>query len=87
MTARFLATIASEMQALAAQVEGHLEPPRLRWKYAWMKPVFGWKVAKWGQMWFPEVKSSLIRHWDKAMYRLEAGRAITALRNQRGPGG
>jgi glycosyltransferase involved in cell wall biosynthesis len=79
--------IVAEMQALAAQVEGHLEPPRLRWKYAWMKPVFGWKVAKWGQMWFPEVKSSLIRHWDKAMYRLEAGRAITALRNQRGPGG
>ncbi len=33
------------------------------------------------------MKSSLIRHWHKAMYRLEAGRAITALRNQRGPGG
>ena len=70
--------IVAELQALAAQVEGHLEPPRLRWKYAWMRPVFGWKAAKWAQTRFPEVKSSLIRHWHKAMYRLEAGRAITA---------
>ena len=26
---------------LAAQLQGHLETPRLRWKYAWMKPIFG----------------------------------------------
>jgi glycosyltransferase involved in cell wall biosynthesis len=73
--------IVAELQELAAQLEGHLEPPRLRWKYAWMKPVFGRKAAKWAQTRLPEVKSWLIRHWDKAMYRLEAGRAITARRN------
>jgi glycosyltransferase involved in cell wall biosynthesis len=75
------ADIAAELQDLAAQVGGHLEPPRLRWKYAWMKSVFGWKAAKWAQTGLPEVKSWLIRHWDKAMYRLEAGQAITAQRN------
>ena len=78
--------IVAKLQGLAAQLEGHLGAPRLRWKYAWMKPVLGWNAAKWAQMRFPALKSSLIRHWHKAMYRLEAGRAITSLRNQRGSG-
>src|SRR5208337_997342 len=63
--------ILTELQALAAQLQGHLELPRLRWKYAWMKPIFGWKVAKRAQMVLPQIKASLIRRWDKAMYRLE----------------
>ena len=41
--------IVAELQALAAQLQGHLEAPRLRGKYAWMKPMFGWKAAKWAQ--------------------------------------
>lgn len=63
--------IVAEMQALAAQLQGHLEAPRLRWKYAWIKPVLGWKTAKWSQMVLPQLKTMLVRHWDKAMYRLE----------------
>ena len=38
--------IVAELQALAAQLQGHLETPRLRWKYAWMKPIFGLKVPQ-----------------------------------------
>jgi glycosyltransferase involved in cell wall biosynthesis len=64
-----------ELQALAAQLQGHLEEPTLRWKYAWIKPMFGWKAAKSAQMAVPQLKGSWLRRWDKAMYRLEASRA------------
>jgi glycosyltransferase involved in cell wall biosynthesis len=67
--------IVAELQSLATQLQGHLEEPRLRWKYAWIKPVFGWKAAKWAQTALPQLKASWIRHCDKVIYRLEAGRA------------
>jgi glycosyltransferase involved in cell wall biosynthesis len=70
----------AELQTLAAELGGHLEEPRLRWKYAWMKPVFGWKAAKWAENALPQFKASCIRKYDKAIYRLEAGRASTNLR-------
>lgn len=63
--------IVAELQGLAAQLQGDLEVPRLRWKYAWMKPILGWRAAKWAQIVLPELKTSLIRYWDRAMYRLE----------------
>jgi glycosyltransferase involved in cell wall biosynthesis len=58
----------AELQALAAELEGRLEEPELRWKYAWMKPILGFKVAKRAQMTLPELKASLLRRWDKVMY-------------------
>jgi len=64
--------IAAEMQAMAAQLGGRLEAPRLRWKYAWIRPIFGWQAAKRAQMVLPQLKASLARHWDKVMYRLES---------------
>jgi len=67
--------LVAELQTLATQLQGRLEVPRLRWKYAWMKPVFGWKTAKWAQTALPLLKSSYLRRWDKAMYRLQAVRA------------
>jgi glycosyltransferase involved in cell wall biosynthesis len=63
--------LAAELQALAQELGGELAPPRLSWKYAWMKPVFGWKVAKWAQCTLPQMKASCIRQWDRAMYDLE----------------
>jgi glycosyltransferase involved in cell wall biosynthesis len=67
------ADLASELQAIAASLGGRLEAPRLRWKYAWMQPLFGWQTAKWAQGVLPQLKSSCFRHCDKAIYRL-AGR-------------
>lgn len=64
--------LVAEVQALAAELQGHIEPPPLRWKYAWMQPVFGWKVAKQAQMTLPQIKASCLRQLDRAMYRLEA---------------
>jgi len=72
--------IVAELQSLAAQLGGHLEEPRLRWKYAWIKPVFGWKAAKWAQRALPQLRASCIGRCDKLMYRLEAGQAATSLR-------
>ena len=65
-----------ELQRLASELQGHLDEPSLRWKYAWMKPLFGWKAAKWAQTALPQLRVSLIRRYDKAIYKLEAGRAV-----------
>jgi glycosyltransferase involved in cell wall biosynthesis len=64
--------IMAELQGLAEQLQGHLEEPSLRWKYAWMRPIFGWKAAKWAQSALPQLKASCLRQCDKAMYRVEA---------------
>ncbi|MGB6546645.1 MAG: glycosyltransferase [Candidatus Acidiferrales bacterium] len=63
------------LQSLAAELQGHLEPPALRWKYVWMKSIFGWKTAKWAQGALPQFKAAVIRRWDKAMYTLESREA------------
>jgi glycosyltransferase involved in cell wall biosynthesis len=63
--------IVAELQSLATQLQGRLEAPRLRWKYAWMEPIFGLNTAKRAQMVLPQLKASLLGRWDKTMYRLE----------------
>ena len=65
----------AEIQALAAELGGHLVEPRLHRKYAWLKPVFGSKAARWAQRVLPETKSWVNRGWDKAMFTLESRRA------------
>ena len=67
--------IVAEMQNMAAQLQGHLEPPRLGWKYAWMKPVFGWKAAKSAQATLPHLKLACVKQCDRALYNLEGRRA------------
>ena len=61
----------AELQELAEQLQGSLERPAMSWKYAWMKPVFGLKVAKQAQTVLPRFKESCIRRFDNAMYKLE----------------
>ncbi len=63
--------LVKELQALAAELDGHLETPRLRWKYAWMTPVFGWKAAKSAQDVLPQLKAACVRQIDRMMYRWE----------------
>lgn len=62
----------AQMQALAAELQGHLEGPRLRWKYAWMEPMFGSKAARWVQRVLPETRSRLNSEWDRFMFRLDS---------------
>ena len=61
----------ADLQALASELGGSLEEPRLRRKYAWMEPIFGFRAAKRVQMTLPQLRASLSRRWDKAMYRSE----------------
>ena len=65
----------AEIQALTAELGGRFEEPRLHRKYAWMKPVFGSKTARWAQRVLPETKSWVNREWDRAMFTLESRRA------------
>jgi glycosyltransferase involved in cell wall biosynthesis len=63
--------IVAELQEMAAELHGKLEPPRLSWKYAWITPILGRRTAKWAQVMLPQYKASFLRKWDKIMYRLE----------------
>jgi hypothetical protein len=53
--------IVRELEELAVSRDGQLEKPRLRWKYAWIKQLFGWDAAKSAQIFLPELKASLTR--------------------------
>ena len=57
--------LVAQLQNLAQELGGQLEPPRLRSKYRWMKPVFGWEAAKWAQRSLPQLKTLLLREWDR----------------------
>lgn len=70
--------IVAELQSLADQLQGQLKEPRLRRKYDWIRPVFGWKTAKWAQTALPLLKLACIREYDRAMYRLERARPIAS---------
>jgi glycosyltransferase involved in cell wall biosynthesis len=63
--------LVEESKMLAASLGGRLEVPRLRWEYTWIKPLFGWGPAKHAQLVLPELKASVMRAWDRAMYNLE----------------
>jgi hypothetical protein len=63
--------IVEEAQRLAVELGGELKPPPLRWKYSWMRALFGYDLAKRAQFLLPQVKSSFARGWDKALSRLE----------------
>jgi glycosyltransferase involved in cell wall biosynthesis len=63
--------IVEQMHGVAKDLGGQLDMPRLPWKYSWIQPIFGWNCAKRAQLFLPSVKWSLIRSWDKVLYRVE----------------
>lgn len=63
--------IVRSAEELAQQLGGRLEIPRLSWKYDWIRALFGWRLARRAQMALPNVKWSVIRSWDRAMFRIE----------------
>src|SRR5262249_37804492 len=64
--------IALQLQTMAKELGGEVASPRLRWKYAWMSPIFG-RVAAWrAQLALPYFKAHVICAWDKLMRRLES---------------
>lgn len=60
-----------EAEQLAADLGGRLETPRLSWKYDWIRRLFDWNAAKRAQVELRELTSSLLRWWDRILFRLE----------------
>ena len=71
-----------EAQATAEELGGRLEVPRLSWKYFWIKALFGWPLARRAQRFLPNVRWSLVRHWDKMLLRIENRGLTGVLENQ-----
>jgi len=63
--------IVKKAHQLAATLGGQLEVPRLSWKYVWIQKLFGWGLAKQTQIFMPRLKASLIRFWDKTLFRFD----------------
>ena len=61
--------IVEQMHRLAGDLGGKLTTPRLSWKYAWIKTLFGWDSAQHAQIALTNAKASLERIWDKTLSR------------------
>lgn len=65
------AEIAQELKELATSLGGELPPPPVPWKYALINELFGFATAHHTQLYYNQVKSSVLRGWDKMMYSVE----------------
>jgi glycosyltransferase involved in cell wall biosynthesis len=63
--------IVDQMHEVARGLGGALQDPRLPWKYAWIKSLFGWSYAKRAQLFFPSVKWSVLRSLDRVQFSIE----------------
>lgn len=63
--------IFSQAEAVSRDLGGQLAPPRLSWKYSWIKALFGWPLARRAQRSLPSLRWSVARFWDKTLFRIE----------------
>lgn len=63
--------IVNQAQEVARDLGGKLEVPRLSWKYSWIDAIFGRALARRAQILLPRLKWSLVRAWDKALFRIK----------------
>jgi glycosyltransferase involved in cell wall biosynthesis len=75
--------IFTSAQELSRTLGGQLEAPRLSWKYSWIRALFGWRLARRAQWSLPAFRWSLVRLWDKALFRIERRRPASNIRNAR----
>jgi glycosyltransferase involved in cell wall biosynthesis len=61
-----------QIEEMSRKVGGTLRPPRLSWKYSWIRSLFGWNMAKRAQVLLPQVRWSITRYCDRQLSRLEA---------------
>jgi glycosyltransferase involved in cell wall biosynthesis len=60
-----------EIESVARQLGGTLHPPRLSWKYSWIKTFLGYEQAHRVQQGARILRWTLAKWLDKALYRLE----------------
>lgn len=63
----------------ARNLGGELQVPQLSWKYSWIKVIFGWPFARRTQRFLQNLRFSLIRLWDKSLFRLELRKRVLDL--------
>jgi glycosyltransferase involved in cell wall biosynthesis len=62
--------IVEEVERLAMNLGGKLHPPNLSWKYALVRSLFGWRIAKLLQAIIPRLKWWFVKSWDKTLFRV-----------------
>jgi glycosyltransferase involved in cell wall biosynthesis len=62
--------LVKQMQQRAEELGGELRVPRLSWKYFWIEAMFGHALARRAQFFLPRVRWSLVRFWDKTLFRI-----------------
>ena len=60
-----------EAELLVVALGGRLKVPRLSWKYAWIETLFSHRAAKQARLRYNEAKWSLLKAWDRALFRLD----------------
>lgn len=74
--------IVEQAQKLALEMGAPLGTPELSWKYSWMRPVFGWNIAKRSQIFSRKNRWRFEKIWDRILLYAEDER--TAGIEQRG---
>jgi glycosyltransferase involved in cell wall biosynthesis len=60
--------IVEQVERIAEELGGRIKVPNLSWKYAWIKNMFGWRLAKRGRQQLLELRWGLTRRWDKLLF-------------------
>jgi glycosyltransferase involved in cell wall biosynthesis len=61
--------LVQELKNMAFDLGGGLKEPLLGWKYRWIRSLFGWHCARQFQMLLTNIKQTIIRQYDKALYQ------------------
>ncbi|HZS56223.1 MAG TPA: glycosyltransferase family 2 protein [Bryobacteraceae bacterium] len=61
--------IFAKAEEIARELGGSLQAPRLSWKYSWINALFGWRLARRAQVFFPGVRWSLAAWLEKSFSR------------------
>jgi len=64
--------IVKQAEELARGLGGELQTPSLVWKYAWIRMLFGWSLAKRAKLLMPSIRWALVRSFDKALFQIES---------------
>jgi hypothetical protein len=63
--------LVEKMWRRAEELGGELKVPRMSWKYYWIKAIFGRALARRAQISLPRLRWSVVRFWDRMLFRLE----------------
>ncbi|MGB7941961.1 MAG: glycosyltransferase family 2 protein [Terriglobales bacterium] len=73
--------IVEQAQQKAKELGQRLDPPRISWKFSWLRVLVGWDVAIGAQHFMPHLKWWLVSFWDKILFRIESRDASSAKAN------